>query len=330
MTPPTIPAQQVDPAELNPAPARPHKAIPPARDRLQSRLLVWTVMPILCVLGFFFAFLDFPHISNAHLASIAISLAFALVAWRLKAATPAAAACGGIICLLLTSPFVQSGQLLQSGLPPLIALFVLTHVATRAGRRRKAMAGLAESRKGRTLSQVIANLGAAVPLAFPLGIIVVNAIWPMPDYQDTSWVIAVLVLSALAEATADTVSSEIGQAFGGRPILLTTLRRVEPGTDGAISLRGTLTGVLAAAIVAASGARSMHLSPMQSSIALTGGICGLFFDSLLGATLERRGWIGNDLVNFCSTVSSPALCLVVLRLIPSLGPHPFVMYFSPR
>jgi len=29
---------------------------------------------------------------------------------------------------------------------------------------------------------------------------------------------------------------------------------------------------------------------------------GLFFDSFLGATIERRGWIGNDLVNFTSTL----------------------------
>jgi uncharacterized protein (TIGR00297 family) len=305
------------------------KAIPRARDRLQSRILVWTIMPVLCVAGFFAVTevcLDIPRISNDHLASIAISLAFALVAWRLKGATPAAAACGGIICLLLTCSFDQPGSHSRSGLEPLIALFILTYTATRAGRRRKAQAGLAESRRGRTISQVIANLGAAVPLAFPLGIIVVQMIWPMPDYQDTSWVIAVLVLSALAEATADTVSSEIGQAFGGSPILLTTLRNVEPGTDGAISLRGTLAGILAAAIVAAAGARSMHLSPVQSSIALAAGVCGLFFDSLLGATLERKGWIGNDLVNFCSTAFSPTLCLIVLWLIPSLGPHRFVMY----
>ena len=301
----------------------PAKAIPPTRDRLQSRLLVWIVMPILCVCGFLAVTevcLDIPRISNDHLASIAISLAFAVVAWRLKAATPAAAACGGIICLLLTI------WPRRPGLAPLIALFVLTYAATRAGRRRKAEAGLAESRRGRTISQVIANLGAAVPLAFPLGMIVVEAIWPMPEYQDTSWVIAVLALSAMAEATADTVSSEIGQAFGGRPFLLTTLRRVEPGADGAISLRGTLAGIAGAAIVTAAGARYMHLSPLQSSIALVAGICGLFFDSLLGATLERRGWIGNDLVNFCSTAFSPTLCLIVLWLIPSIGPHRFVMY----
>jgi uncharacterized protein (TIGR00297 family) len=307
----------------------PPKAIPLARDRLQSRLLVWTIAPILGIAGLLAvaaACLDIPRISNNHLASMVISLAFALVAWRLKAATPVAAACGGVICILLTMSPTQPGRPSRSGLAPLIALFVLTYWATRAGRKRKVSIDLAESHNCRNIAQVIANLGVAALLAFPLGFIVVEGIWPGGDYIGPSWVIAVLVLSALTEATADTVSSEIGHAYGGRPILVTTLRRVEPGTDGAASLRGTLAGILAAAVVAALGAWSMHLSLQQSLIAFTAGICGLFFDSLLGATLERRGWIGNDLVNFCSTAFSPTLCLIVLWLIPSLGPHRFVRY----
>ena len=305
-------------------------AIPPARDRLQSRLLVWTVMPLLCALGVtrtIGLLLYAPRLHALVIQSVAISVCFALLAWRLKAATPAAAASGGLICLcLIYGTHVYGASALHSALAPLIALFVMTFVATRTGRKRKSASGLAESRSGRTTSQVVANLGFAALLACALGYVVVLVIWPMPEYQDPSWVIAVLVLAALAETTADTVSSEIGQALGGSPTLLTTIRRVEPGTDGAISLRGTLAGIAGAAIVAAAGARYLHLSPLQSSLALTAGICGLFFDSLLGATLERRGWIGNDLVNFCSTVFSPTLCLIVLWLIPSLGPHRFVRY----
>jgi uncharacterized protein (TIGR00297 family) len=304
------------------------KAISPARDRLQSRLLVSTVAPFLCGLAALVIatpIIDTGRFPSFLLMPILVSPAFALLAWTMKAATPAAAASGGIICFLLTLSLAQSGSPSRSGLVPLIALFILTSAATTTGRLRKAQAGLAESREGRTVSQVIANLGVAALLAFPLGNVAVLVIWPEPDYVDPSWVIAVLVLSALTEATADTVSSEIGQAFGGTPFMLTTLRRVEPGTDGAISLRGTLAGILAAAIVAATGAWSMHLSLLQFSIAFVAGICGLFFDSLLGATLERRGYIGNDLVNFCSTAFSPTLCLIVLRLVPSLGPHRFVM-----
>ncbi len=45
-----------------------------------------------------------------------------------------------------------------------------------------------------------------------------------------------------------------------------------------------------------------------------GGGGGLFFDSLLGATVERKGWLGNDLVNFASTAFSAGVALVAIRL----------------
>jgi uncharacterized protein (TIGR00297 family) len=305
------------------------KPIPPARDRLQSRILVWTIAPLLCVISSLAvaeALLDYPRITQPHLEAIGISLAFALLVWLVKAATPAAAACGETICILLTFFNTEPGQPSRSGLPALITLFLLTYFATRARRDRKAKAGLAEDRGGRNAAQVIANLGVAALLAFPVGLIATEMMWPSGGYRGQSSAIAVLVLSALAEATADTVSSEIGQAFGGTPFLITSLRRVPTGTDGAISLTGTIAGIAAATIVAAAGAYSMHLSLGQSSIALAAGICGLFFDSILGATLEHRGWLGNDLVNFCSTVFSPALCLLALWIIPNLGPQRLFRY----
>jgi uncharacterized membrane protein len=48
-------------------------------------------------------------------------------------------------------------------------------------------------------------------------------------------------------------------------------------------------------------------------IALAAGAGGLFFDSFLGATMERRGWIGNDLVNFASTLFAAVLAAVCCR-----------------
>jgi uncharacterized protein (TIGR00297 family) len=125
---------------------------------------------------------------------------------------------------------------------------------------------------------------------------------------------SVCVIAALAEATADTVSSEIGQAFGGAPILLTTLRRVPPGTDGAITLFGTLAGILAAAIIAATGAPALGMSAAEYAVSFAAAVAGLFFDSLLGATIERKGWLGNDLVNFTSTAFAATVALLAIRL----------------
>src|SRR5204863_7334565 len=91
-------------------------------------------------------------------------------------------------------------------------------------------------RGGRTASQVLANLavGAVCAVAFALN---GHAIFLLG------------CVSALAEAAADTVSSEYGQAVSHNPRLITTWNIVPPGTDGAVRLPGTFAGMIAATIV---------------------------------------------------------------------------------
>jgi uncharacterized protein (TIGR00297 family) len=300
------------------------KAIPKARDRMQSQLLVAIVGALL--LGSIIGTLlltrptadRFPAFA---LGAIAVSLGFAVLVWMLKAATPAAAACGGMICLLLTywtGSFTLSVG--RSALSPLAVLFFLTFLSTRAGRKRKAKAGLAEGRRGRSAAQVIANLSFAALCVTPWMAKLIERWIPYCCTSGTAnpwvdWTMKVMCLAALAEATADTVSSEIGQAYGGAPVMLLSLRRVEPGVDGAITLLGTLAGAAGAALVAFAGVWAMHLHAREAFVALAAGSCGLFFDSLLGATLERKGWIGNDLVNFSSTAFAAALAALLYRYV---------------
>jgi uncharacterized protein (TIGR00297 family) len=120
--------------------------------------------------------------------------------------------------------------------------------------------------------------------------------------------------AALAEAAADTVSSEVGQVMGRRPRMITTLRRSAAGTDGAITLAGTLAGVAAAGIVALAGSLALGGGKNLLVASWAGGVFGLLFDSLLGATIERRGWLNNDLVNFLSSGSAAAFALLLAAL----------------
>ncbi len=271
-----------------------------ARDRIQSQALVAVLTPALlamCVRSLLVTRND-----RLLLAVFVVSLTFAALVWVLRAATPAAAGCGAMVCLLVGLGTARAGHTVaRSGLLPLVALFVLTFAATRAGRLRKASAGLAESRHGRAAGQVLANLGAAGLVAGGLLTLHVGRGGP------------VLLLAALAEATADTVSSELGQAFGGAPRMVTTLKRVAPGTDGAVTLLGTGAGVAAAGVVTLTGWFAMGLDGRAASVAFASGVAGLFFDSLLGATVEREGGLGNDLVNFSSTVFAIAAAWVLVR-----------------
>ena len=237
------------------------KAIPEARDRVQSRWLVRVVGAILAALilsQMYRVYILAARFPSVVAWGVGISLGFALLVKMLRAATTGGAVCGGMICWLVTLwTATYTENVLRSGLTPLIILFGLTFAATRMGRAKKTRAGLAESRRGRNAAQVIANLSVAALCGPLFGMALIGWSYRSGSRIIGAWIFAtikVACLAALVEATADTVSSEIGQAFGGEPMMITSLRRVAPGTDGAVTALGTCAGVAGGAVVAMAGA----------------------------------------------------------------------------
>ena len=270
--------------------------------RWQSWLVLATVVPWCTISALRYALTQW---SSAAKIGLGFSLALALLVFLARAATLAAALTGGVLTAVVTlglSPWYQSG------LPSLLALFVLTWAATRFGGSKKEQLGVAEDKRGRNAAQVAANLGvAALAATLALG----------HPFHGTWY--AVMMIAALAEATADTLASELGEVLGGPPLLLTTLRRVAPGTDGAISLAGTVAGTSGAVLIVLVAVPTVGLAPGDAICAGLGAFAGLFVDSLLGATAEGRGWLNNDAVNFLSTAGAAGFELLLLALVPIHG-----------
>ena len=295
---------------------------PTSHSRLawQSKLVLLLVVPFVAIdvlLQSHFFVQTLPHVA---VWTLGLSVLLGLAVLKLRAATPAGAGTGFILTAsLMFSTVTFPYQPWNTALVPVLAVSLLAYFATRMGRAKKERLGTAEERHGRAASQVAANLGvAALVLTQNFQSWLIDSHWfsrgtlaPVPIFA--------VGLAGLAEAAADTVSSEIGQVLGGRPRMITTLRTADPGVDGAISIAGTLAGIAAGVIVALAGTLALRGDASLFWISTAGAIFGLLFDSLLGATLERRGWLNNDAVNFLSTAGAAAFALGILAIIPHAG-----------
>jgi uncharacterized protein (TIGR00297 family) len=211
------------------------------------------------------------------------TVAFAALAFVVRAVDRSGAAAGALICFLLC---MGCGF---KALAALVTVFVMAWLATKIGHHRKARLGIAEKSGGRSASQVSANLGVAAFCAVL--------------YSFSGSAIFMLAIAAsLSEAAADTVSSEIGQLSNEKARLITTWKEVPAGTDGGVTVLGTLTGFAAAAIVSMVCAMGGMVPWRRIGIPIFAAFSGTLADSFLGALFERRKILDNDLVNFLGTL----------------------------
>ncbi len=223
----------------------------------------------------------------------ATTVAFAACARFLRGVTTSGSLAGGAVCFAL---LLAAGW---GGFAALGAVFLLTWAATRLGYRSKQRLGVAEGRSGRSAGQVLANLGVACAAALAYLVL-----------RDARLLAA--VAAALAEVAADTLASEVGQVLGGAPRLVTNWKPVPPGTNGAVTLGGTVAGVGGAAVVVLVCVLTGVVPRRAFWVCAGAGLIGMLADSLLGATIERRGYLGNNGVNFVSTVIAAMLAVPFL------------------
>ena len=224
------------------------------------------------------------------LAAILVTASFAAIAYALGMISRSGAL-GGLLV----------GTTIYASLGPrgfaVLALFVIGgSLLTRLGYRSKQRAGTAQEHGGRRGARnALANCAVATVCA-----ILAAATGSEPF-------IAAFVAS-LGAAFADSAESEIGQLFSRTPRLISTLRKAPPGTDGAVSLPGTIAGVGASGITAALGlALGMLETPAAVLLVATAAFLGTIVDSLIGDLSPR---VGNELTNVLCTLVAALLALI--------------------
>jgi uncharacterized protein (TIGR00297 family) len=225
------------------------------------------------------------------LTALVVTAAFAALAYALGMISRSGAL-GGLLV----------GTMIYACLGPrgfaVLALFVIGgSVLTRIGYGSKQRAGTAQEHGGRRSARnALANCAVATLCAILAA-------------TTGSGPFTAAFVAAIGAAFADTAESEIGQLFSRTPRLITTLQRVPPGTDGAISLPGTLAGAGAAGLTAALGlALGMLGTQVSALVVAMAALLGTVADSLIGGLSPRAG---NELTNVLCTLVAALLALVL-------------------
>ena len=238
---------------------------------------------------------NLPFLGVRIVLAVLVNAIFALVAWALRFATRSGAAAGFVLGVAIYMGYGWKSFLI------LLGFFVLGSTATRLGYAQKAARGIAQGRGGaRSWREAGANLLAA---SF-FSILVITT------HREAAFLAA--LVAALAEAAGDTVASEIGESLSDRAYLITTFESVPAGEDGGVSLVGTMAGVAASAAIAALSVAVGLCRPGVAGLVMAAAVAGNLLDSLLGATLERRGLVTNGAVNLAGTSFAGALALALM------------------
>ena len=177
--------------------------------------------------------------------------------------------------------------------------FLVGSAVTRIGMAQKEAEGIAEKRDGARGPENVWG-SALMATVCALGVATIKLGWLAPSWEP---ILLLGYVASLATKLSDTTASEVGKAYGKRTFLITTLQPVARGTEGAVSLEGTVAGILGGLAISLV-AYSLGL------ITLSGvGLCAIAafiatnLESVIGATVQSKfEWLTNELVNVFNTI----------------------------
>jgi uncharacterized protein (TIGR00297 family) len=235
-------------------------------------------------LAMFAAALMTTHVSDLAIA-LGVNACVAAVALLTRTVSRSGAAAGLAVGTLVYIGVDWRGYAL------LVAFFIAGSLATKHRYAEKAARGIEEKRGGaRGARNALAKGVVAVACA------VLHLVTGHPLF-------VIGYASAIATALADTTSSELGKVYGKHPVLITTLRRVPPGTEGAVSVEGTLLGIAASAAIAALAlALGVVDAWPAAGIVVAAAFVGTTVESVLGAAVQGLRGMSNEVVNVFLTL----------------------------
>lgn len=198
------------------------------------------------------------------------------------------------------------GGLGWAGWATAVCYFAGGVVVTKTGRAKKEALGIAEGRGGMRGPENVWG-SAASAAACALG----AARWP-----GRAALFQVGFVASLATKLSDTFASEIGKAYGKTTYLITTLKLVPAGTEGAVSLEGTLAGVVGSIVLTAFGLAAGLISRAAVLPCLLAAFIATNVESLIGAVAQDRfALLTNEVVNGIMTVVGAVVGMGVAMML---------------
>lgn len=184
--------------------------------------------------------------------------------------------------------------------------FLVGSGVTRIGMAQKEAEGIAEKRSGARGPENVWG-SALIGALCALGVGLINSGFLVPSSQsfvpNPQSLLLLGYVASFSTKLADTTASEVGKAYGKSTFLITTLQPVPRGTEGAISLEGTLAGIVASVAIAFVGWGVGLIDLLGVPWCVLAAFIATNLESVIGATLQSKyTWLTNEVVNIFNTL----------------------------
>jgi uncharacterized protein (TIGR00297 family) len=187
--------------------------------------------------------------------------------------------------------------------------FLVGSAVTRIGLAEKEAAGIAEKRSGARGPENVWGSALAGTIC-AIGALIFREL----DVLQAVSLLWLGYVASFATKLSDTTASEVGKAYGKRTFLITTLQPVERGTEGAVSLEGTIAGIVASVAIAVLGWGVGAIDTIGIFYCIVAAFIATNFESAIGATFQAQfEWLTNEVVNIINTLIG-AIAAILLAL----------------